>query len=235
METNNFNKAAEALALRAAVRRLLGDENLSSISQGRSHLIAHLRIPPGSPLAGTIGSVGSGFGATQEVSCASPTPLRSSSSRRCTIKNSLGNAVCLMTPDMARHHSSASGVAHQHGVLQIERFHQLDQILHVGVHVISLPGLAGPPMASTIMRHAAVASRPQSYERVLLRVCARPNGVIKQNILLCKKQNIYLYDLPIVCMIPLPRHRCGCPRMWHGSIRTVGTHGRAARGRKCLQ
>jgi len=45
----------------------------------------------------------------------------------------------------------------EHGVLQIECCHQLGQIIGIGIHIIALPGLAGPSMASAIRRDTAIA------------------------------------------------------------------------------
>jgi hypothetical protein len=48
-------------------------------------------------------------------------------------------------------------MAHQHDVLQIKGFDQLGEIVGVGVHVITLPRLTGPPMTPAVSSNAAVA------------------------------------------------------------------------------
>src|SRR5213592_4219831 len=48
-------------------------------------------------------------------------------------------------------------MADQDGVVQIERLHERRQIVGVVVHVVTLPGLAGPPMAAPVMGNGAIA------------------------------------------------------------------------------
>jgi len=48
-------------------------------------------------------------------------------------------------------------MANKHDVPQIERFHQFGEIISVGVHVVTLPGLAGPPMTPAVMTDTAMA------------------------------------------------------------------------------
>ena len=86
-----------------------------------------------------------------------------------------------MTSNIARHHSPAGGVANQHGVLQIERFHQLGEIIGVGVHVITLPRLAGPPMPPAISGDTPVALAGQEEHLIFKGVRVEAIRVVKDN------------------------------------------------------
>ena len=59
--------------------------------------------------------------------------------------------------DVVSHLASASGMADQYRVVQIERVEQRRQVVGVAVHVIAVPGLAGAAMAAPIMRNDAIA------------------------------------------------------------------------------
>jgi hypothetical protein len=48
-------------------------------------------------------------------------------------------------------------MADQDGVMQVERVEECCQIVGVVVHVVALPGLAGPPMAASVMGNGAIA------------------------------------------------------------------------------
>src|SRR6266446_5726475 len=51
--------------------------------------------------------------------------------------------------------------------LQVERFDQRREVVGVGVHVISLPRLARPAMAASVVGDTAVAARGQEKHLVL--------------------------------------------------------------------
>jgi hypothetical protein len=72
-------------------------------------------------------------------------------------------------------------MANQHGILQIQRFHQLGEIIGIGVHIVTLPRLAGPPMTSAIMRDATVASAGQKEHLIFKRVRVQAIGVVEYN------------------------------------------------------
>jgi len=69
----------------------------------------------------------------------------------------LGEAGGAVATDVAGHLATASGMAHQHRVVQIERLEERRQVVGVGVHVVALPGLAGAAMAAPIMGDGAIA------------------------------------------------------------------------------
>jgi hypothetical protein len=48
-------------------------------------------------------------------------------------------------------------VPDKHGILQIQRFHQFGEIIGIGIHVITMPGLAGSPVPPAISSDAAIA------------------------------------------------------------------------------
>src|SRR5712692_7130270 len=51
-------------------------------------------------------------------------------------------------------------------VLQVERFNQRREVVGVGVHLVAIPGLAGPSMAAAVMRDAAVSAVGQKQHLV---------------------------------------------------------------------
>ena len=72
-------------------------------------------------------------------------------------------------------------MADKHGILEIETFHQLGEIIGVGVHVITLPGLAGPPMSPAIMSDTAIATAGQEEHLIFKGVGVEAIRVIKDN------------------------------------------------------
>src|SRR5713226_1635911 len=51
-------------------------------------------------------------------------------------------------------------------VLQVERFNQRREVVGVGVHLVAIPGLAGPSMAAAVMRDAAISAVGQKQHLV---------------------------------------------------------------------
>ena len=62
-----------------------------------------------------------------------------------------------VAPDVAGNFSASGGVAHQRGVREIERLDDGRKIVGIAVHVVSGRGLAGPAMATPVVRHYAEA------------------------------------------------------------------------------
>jgi hypothetical protein len=58
-----------------------------------------------------------------------------------------------VTSDVARNFASTGGVTDQSNVLEIKRFNNSCQIVGVSVHIIPGPGLAGPTMATPVVRN----------------------------------------------------------------------------------
>src|SRR3989440_9424943 len=72
-------------------------------------------------------------------------------------QHGLGQARGAVAADVAGHLTAAGGMADQHRLVQIERVEERRQIVSVGVHVVTVPGLAGSPMAATVMGDRAIA------------------------------------------------------------------------------
>jgi hypothetical protein len=68
-----------------------------------------------------------------------------------------GDPLRTMAPDVAGDFAAAGGVAHEHGVLKIERLDYGCKIVGIAVHVIPRRGLARPAMATTVVRDRAEA------------------------------------------------------------------------------
>src|SRR3954453_8569442 len=62
-----------------------------------------------------------------------------------------------MAADVARHFAAAGGVAHQRGVLEVERLDHGGKIVGISVHVVPRRGLARPAMTATVVRDDAEA------------------------------------------------------------------------------
>ncbi len=62
-----------------------------------------------------------------------------------------------MASDVAGHLPAAGGMADQDRVFQIERFDEFREIVGVGIHVVAVPGLAGSPVAATVMGDGTIA------------------------------------------------------------------------------
>src|SRR5262245_17972905 len=62
-----------------------------------------------------------------------------------------------MAADVARNLPSACGVADQSDVFEIKCLNDRCKIVGVPIHVVSGPGLAGPAMATSVVRNRAEA------------------------------------------------------------------------------
>ncbi|MNS14787.1 hypothetical protein D3C72_464110 [compost metagenome] len=71
--------------------------------------------------------------------------------RHCGNQPDLGHSAGAVTTDVTRHFAATGGETEQHGVLQIEPFDQLRQIVGVMVHVVARPRLAGTTMTATVV------------------------------------------------------------------------------------
>lgn len=71
-----------------------------------------------------------------------------------------------MASYVRRHLAPAGGEASQTDVLQVQRVNQLRQIVRVMLHIIAIPRLARPAMATLIMRYRSetVVGRFQRQE-----------------------------------------------------------------------
>src|SRR3989440_4798447 len=72
-------------------------------------------------------------------------------------QHGLGQARGAVAADVAGHLTAAGGMADQHRLVQIERVEERRQIVSVGVHVVTVPGLAGSAMAATVVGDRAIA------------------------------------------------------------------------------
>src|SRR5258706_5865916 len=70
-------------------------------------------------------------------------------------QRSYGDPSRPMPAGIARDFTAACQMANHSDALKIERLHQRREIIGVSVEVVSIPGLAGPAMATAIMRDAA--------------------------------------------------------------------------------
>ena len=69
-----------------------------------------------------------------------------------------------MAADVARDFAASGGVAHQRGVLEIERLDHGRKIVGIAVHVVPGRGLAGPAMATTVVcDHAEAVLREEKH------------------------------------------------------------------------
>ncbi|MEI9894641.1 MAG: hypothetical protein WDN28_12325 [Chthoniobacter sp.] len=64
-------------------------------------------------------------------------------------------------------------MAHQHCVLEVERFHHLGEIVGIGIHVIAMPRLAGAAMTSAIVSDTAIALARQEEHLIFERVAVQ--------------------------------------------------------------
>ena len=67
--------------------------------------------------------------------------------------------------------AAPSGVAYDHDVLEIEMFEEDEEVIGIGVHVVTIPRLAGTAVAATIVGNAAV-SMVAEEEHLILPVVA---------------------------------------------------------------
>ena len=72
-------------------------------------------------------------------------------------QHGLGDALGAVAADVAGNLTAAGRMADQGDALQIERFDELRQVVGVGVHIVTVPGLARTAVAATIMGDAAIA------------------------------------------------------------------------------
>ena len=86
-----------------------------------------------------------------------------------------------MAPDVARDFATACRVADYHHVFQIERIDQLGQVVRVGVHVVTVPGLVGAAMPAAVMRNHAVAALAQKHHLRIPGVAAQRPAVGEDN------------------------------------------------------
>ena len=75
-----------------------------------------------------------------------------------------GDPLRPVAADIARDFPASGGVAHQRGVLEIERLDDGRKIVGIAVHVVSGGGLAGPAMATPVMgNHAEAVLREEKH------------------------------------------------------------------------
>ena len=86
-----------------------------------------------------------------------------------------------MTGDITRDLAAAYGMADMNGILEIELFDQLRQVVGVGVQVIAVPGLARAAMAATIMGDTAIAARGKEKHLIFEGVRAQGPAMAKHN------------------------------------------------------
>src|SRR5215218_3319801 len=72
--------------------------------------------------------------------------------RHCSDEHRFGNSLLSVAPDVADDLTAAGGVAHEYGILEIERLNHGCKIVGIAVHVIPPRGLARPAMATTVVR-----------------------------------------------------------------------------------
>jgi hypothetical protein len=74
-----------------------------------------------------------------------------------------GSAV---TADVAHDLAATGGVSDQHGVVQVERVHQVRQAVGMVVHVVAVPRLGGATVAAAVMGDSPETTR--GHEQQLL-------------------------------------------------------------------
>src|SRR5215813_1068842 len=72
-----------------------------------------------------------------------------------------------MAAEVTRDFATTCRVANMNRILQIERGCQLREIVGVGIEIISVPWLAGSPVAASIMCNAPIASLGQKEHLIL--------------------------------------------------------------------
>jgi hypothetical protein len=84
--------------------------------------------------------------------------------RHCSDEHRFGDSLLSVAPDVADDLAAAGGVAHEYGILEIERLNHGCKIVSIAVHVIPRRGLARPAMAPTIVRnHAKPVLRKEKH------------------------------------------------------------------------
>jgi hypothetical protein len=84
--------------------------------------------------------------------------------RHCSDEHRFGDPFLSVTPDVADDLAASGGVAHEYGILEIERLNHGCKIVGIAVHVIPRRGLARPAMATTIVRnHAEPVLRKEKH------------------------------------------------------------------------
>src|ERR1022692_1419475 len=63
-----------------------------------------------------------------------------------------------MPPNVTGNFSTAGGVTHMDGVFQVELFREGCEIVGVGVHVVTIPGLSGTTVPSPVVRDHSIAT-----------------------------------------------------------------------------
>jgi hypothetical protein len=75
-----------------------------------------------------------------------------------------GDPLLSVAPDVADDLAAAGGVAHEYGILEIERLNHSCKIVGIAVHVIPRRGLARSAMATTVVRdHAEAILREEKH------------------------------------------------------------------------
>src|SRR5829696_309277 len=86
--------------------------------------------------------------------------------RHCSDKHRFGDSLRPVAPDVADD-LAAAGVAHEYGILEIERLNHSCKIVGIAVHVIPRRGLARPAMATAVVRdHAEAILREEKHMTV---------------------------------------------------------------------
>ena len=73
--------------------------------------------------------------------------------------STLWRRACAVAADVAGDLAAAGGVADVDGVLQVELFDELGEIVGIGVQVVAVPGLAGAAVTAAVVGDATVAAR----------------------------------------------------------------------------
>src|SRR5437899_8196782 len=81
-------------------------------------------------------------------------------------QHGLSHALRAVAADIAGNFAAACGVADMDRVLQVERFNERREVVGVDVHLVAIPGLAGPSMAAAVMRDAAISAVGQKQHLV---------------------------------------------------------------------
>ena len=96
-------------------------------------------------------------------------------------QHGLGHALRAVAADVAGDFAAAGRVADVDGVLQVERFDELREVVGVGVHVVAVPGLARAAVAAAVVGDAAVAARGQEEHLVFEGVGAERPAVAEDD------------------------------------------------------
>src|SRR5215203_1033062 len=84
--------------------------------------------------------------------------------RHCSDEHCFGDPLRPVAPHVADDLAAAGGVAHEYGILEIERLNHSCKIVGIAVHVIPRRGLARPAMTTAVVRdHAEAILREEKH------------------------------------------------------------------------